>query len=65
MIRQNGQKFINFELVHINKFAITSNFNLANDVMAVIKNIEGVSYDDRNKAWIVPVEYYKEVLINI
>ena len=45
-IRQCGEKFINFELIQASHFAITSNFNLANEVITVVRDIKDVSYDD-------------------
>ncbi|CDW72909.1 snf2 family n-terminal domain containing protein [Stylonychia lemnae] len=64
-IKQAGQKFINFELIHVDKYSITNNYQLPDDIHSILQEQQGLQYDFQNKSWVLGLETYKDVLIRI
>ena len=57
-------KYINFEMIQIDRYSVTSNFQIPSDVISFIKNQKSVSFEFQTNAWILPMDSYKEVLIH-
>ncbi|TNV86910.1 hypothetical protein FGO68_gene11858 [Halteria grandinella] len=61
-VRLNGSRFINFEMVGVNKFEITTNTALATDIMKIVQCQSVFDYDVKDNAWILPITCYNDVL---
>ena len=57
-------KFINFEMIAVDKYSLTTNFQFPVDILSFIKNQKGVTFEFKTNAWILPLDTYKEVLIH-
>ena len=59
---------ITFELYSINKFSVSfsANFNIPEEIVHILKRNGGAfDYNSPNKEWIVSLNKYKEVAIEI
>ena len=64
ILRDPKAKLITFEMVSINKFSICLNFFMPEELVMILKK-HGGAYDFNNREWIVSLNKYKEVAIEI
>ena len=63
-MRDPKAKLITFEMISINKFAISLNFFMPEELILILKKYGG-AYDFAQREWIVSLNKYKEVAMEI
>jgi SNF2 family DNA or RNA helicase len=63
-LRDQKAKLITFEMISINRFAVTQNFFMPEDIVQILKKYGG-AFDFTSREWIVGLNKYKEVATDI
>lgn len=64
ILRDPKAKLITFEMVSISKFSVSLNFFMPEDLVLILKK-HGGAYDFNLREWIVSLNKYKEIAIDI
>ena len=64
ILRDTKAKLITFEMISINKFAISLNFFMPEELVLILKK-HGGAYDFQQREWIVSLNKYKDVAIEV
>lgn len=64
ILRDPKAKLFTFEMITINKFAISINFFMPEEIILILKKY-GAAYEYVQKEWIVSLNKYKEIALEI